>query len=43
MQTGLCVSKHLETTFHHFCEKLLHITFNSAGFCRYSKISVLEQ
>jgi len=28
-QTGLYCSKQLETTFHQFCEKPLHITFNS--------------
>jgi len=27
-QTGLYCSKQLETTFHQFCEKPLHITFN---------------
>jgi len=27
-QTGLYRSKQLETTFHQFCEKPLHITFN---------------
>jgi len=26
-QRGLYFSKQLETTFHQFCEKLLHITF----------------
>jgi len=26
-QTGLYCSKQLETTFHQFCEKPLHITF----------------
>jgi len=27
IQTGLYCSKQLETTFHQFCEKPLHITF----------------
>jgi len=30
-QTGLYCSKQLETTFHQFCEKPLHITFNISG------------
>jgi len=28
-QMGLYGSKQLETTFHRFCEKLLHITFKN--------------
>ena len=30
-QTGLHYSKQLETTFHQFCEKPLHITFNTTN------------
>jgi len=30
---GLYSSKQLETTFHKFCEKLLHITFNASKMC----------
>jgi len=29
-QTGLYCSKQLETTFHQFCEKPLHITFKAS-------------
>jgi len=32
-QTGLCCSNQLETTFHQFCEKPLHIMSNSVNRC----------
>jgi len=38
-QTGLYYSKQLETTFHQFCEKPLHITFKLAVIKDFSIVS----
>jgi len=41
-QTGLYCCKQLETTFHQFCEKPLHITFKVSDYTSFLVLSVSQ-